>query len=223
MKEFLFYITLIYTAYAIECDVGTFLSDGVCTNHSMTNETECVGGVFRYGTNTTDSRCLECVGSYLVEHEDCDICTASCIPHSMTNQTNCTGGLYVQGTNVSDSTCIHCPNGTFEKYNNNTCYNWTYHSQDDCIKFGNRGVYHPGNNQNDSYCVPCVTESGGKGYYFEVGCRDCLDLKSHFDSLHCCRDQFKKPQIGKRTPFRDECQYLIDAWKIDCDQYCFIS
>ena len=220
MKYFLF-LSVLSVAFSIECDVNTYLLEGSCVSHTMTNESECVGGVFRYGTNTTDSRCLECVDSYLVHHDDCDICMSSCSPHTMINQTNCTGGIFTQGTNTTDSSCIFCQNGTFEKYHNNTCYNWTYYSQDDCFEFGNRGIYHEGNHQDDSYCSPCIMSHGGKGYVFDGVCRDCLDLKNHFLSLNCCRDQFKKPQIGKVTPFRDICQFIIDAWKIDCDQYCY--
>lgn len=221
MKIFLLCVTILRVVGALNCDVGTYLNNGVCSNHSMLNESQCSGGVFRYGTNSSDSRCLECVGSFLVENDSCDICFKSCKPFNMTNQTNCTGGVFLPGSNTTDSACVGCPSGTFEKFHNNTCYNWSYYNQQDCLNHGNRGIYYGGDTSNDSYCLPCVSGTG-KGYVFEGVCRECIGLKNHFHSLNCCRDQFKKPQFGIVTPFRDVCQFIIDAWKKDCDQYCFV-
>ena len=213
-----FLLLLIIDRVLASCPNGTYSVNNTCINHTMTSKDQCVGGVFLPGTASRDSRCIECTNSYLVEHSDCEICDMSCVNYT-THESQCLGGTFTNGTNSSDSVCTFCPLGTFEKYYNNTCYNWTYYSQEDCFEYGNRGMYFAGNSTDDSQCIKC---SNPQGYVYENVCKPCSGLKTHFDSYNCCRNQFKTPQIGSLTPFRDVCQKIIDAWKFDCDQHCFI-
>ena len=123
------------------CGNNTYLYNYTCVNHTMTSKSQCIGGVFTPGTNTSDSSCVECQGSYDVNN----VCTS----YSMYWWFQCSGGVFTVGTNTSDSTCVECDN-SYEV--NGSCVSYT-DTNPGCI--GSK--FTPGTNTTDTTCEPCLS------------------------------------------------------------------
>ena len=197
----------------VECSNSYEVSNS-CVDYSHTN-VACVGSKFIPGDNTTDTQCIPCP-AYHRESDD----GFSCTPWTMANSSECVGGTYTSGTSTADSICYECLVGTFEIGDQDNCTDWTYQSFTECQQISRRHIFLPGSNSTNSSCFECAQ---GSLYAFENTCKQCAQLKAHFEAENCCNgmNQFEGPFIGKRTPFRTTCQQIYDNWKIDCNQLCY--
>ena len=198
----------------VECS-NSYEVNNNCVEYSHTN-VACVGSKFTPGTNTTDTACEPCP----YHHRESDD-GLSCVPWTMKNSSECVGGTYTNGTSTADSICYECLTGTYEIDNENKCTSWSYQSFAQCQEISRRHIFHPGSNSTDSICIECPV---GPTYAFENTCRDCNGLKNHFNAENCCfgMNQLEMPYTLLIQPFRTVCQQIIDRWKIDCNQLCFV-
>ena len=224
------------------CYGTTYWFDFECVNHTMSSKSECRGGEFIPGTNVTDSECNPCIDSYDVSNvctsysftsvscttgifisgtnvsdTKCEACPMGkylheieCVNHTMSSKSECRGGEFVPGTNVTDSECNPC----VDSYDvSNVCTPYS-HTIETCTN----GILAFGTNVSDNSCEACPT---GK-YIYENECRDCSELKNHFNNENCCsgRNQIEIPYSVYQPP-RSVCQKILDAWRDDCDEQCY--
>ena len=128
----------------------------------------------------------------------------------MSSKSECRGGEFIHGTNVTDSECNPC----VDSYDvSNVCTPYS-HTIETCTN----GILAFGTNVSDNRCEACPT---GK-YIYENECRDCSELKNHFNNENCCsgRDQIEIPYSVYQPP-RSVCQKILDAWRDDCNEQCY--